>query len=176
MTQSIAGRPAPELAIPYWIDAVGKERPPLTLKELGERHRLLFFYQHWCPCCHSHGFPALQALVQDPRAKNVGVAAVQTAFEGAYVNTRDKLPLDQQHYGLRIPFGHDGRSSLDVYPTTMENYRTGGTPWFVAIDPHGMLLQDGFAIDVDRFIRAVAETRPTAPVMCATRALFHQYQ
>jgi hypothetical protein len=29
-------------------------------------------------------------LVQDPRTEDVGVAAVQTAFEGAYVNTRDK--------------------------------------------------------------------------------------
>ena len=66
MTQSIAGQPAPELAIPYRIDAEGKERPPLTLKELGARHRLLIFYQHWCGGCHSHGFPTLQALVQDP--------------------------------------------------------------------------------------------------------------
>jgi hypothetical protein len=62
MTQSIAGQPAPELAVPYWIDAEGKERPPLTLNELGARHRLLFFYQHWCGGCHSHGFPTLQAF------------------------------------------------------------------------------------------------------------------
>jgi hypothetical protein len=101
-------------------------------------------------------------LVQDPRTKDVGVAAVQTAFEGAHVNTRDKLSLDQRRYGLRIPFGHEGHSSLGVYPTTMKNYNTGGTPWFVAIDRDGVVLQDGFAIDVDRFIRAVAENGPTA--------------
>jgi thiol-disulfide isomerase/thioredoxin len=83
MTQSIAGQPAPELAVPYWIDAEGKERPPLTLKELGARHRVLFFYQHWCGGCHSHGFPVLEGLVRNPHAKNVGIAAVQTAFEGA---------------------------------------------------------------------------------------------
>jgi hypothetical protein len=69
--------------------------------------------------------------------------------------------LDQQRYGLRIPFGHEGRSSLGVYPTTIENYCTGGTPWFVAIDPDGVVLQDGLAIDIDRFIRAVAENGPT---------------
>ena len=160
MTQSIAGQPAPELAVPYWIDAEGKERPPLTLKELGAGYRLLFFYQHWCGGCHSHGFPTLQALALDPRTTNVGVAAVQTAFESAYVNTRDKLPLDQQRYGLRIPFGHEGRSSLGVCPTTMGSYCAGGTPWFVAIDPDGVVLQDGFAIDIDRFIRAVAENGP----------------
>jgi hypothetical protein len=145
MTQSIAGQPAPELTVPYWIDAEGRERPTLTLKELSARHGLLFFYQHWCADCHSHGFPTLQAL-----------------GEGAYVNTRDKLPLDQHRYGLRIPFGHEGRCSLDVLPTTMENYCTGGTPWFVAIDPDGVVVQDGFTIDVDRFIRAVAESGPSA--------------
>lgn len=160
MSQSIAGQPAPELAVPYWIDDKGKDRPPLTLKELGARYRLLFFYQYWCAGCHSHGFPALQAFVRDPRTNNVGIAAVQTAFEGAYVNTRDKLILDQQRYGLRIPFGHEGRSPLGVHPTTMENYCTGGTPWFVAIDPDGVVLQNGFAIDLDRFIREVADIRP----------------
>lgn len=162
MTQSIAGHPAPELTVPYWIDHGGKERRTLTLKELGARHRLLFFYQHWCAGCHSHGFPTLQKLVQNPLTRNLGIAVVQTAFEGAYVNTRDKLPLDQQRYGLRIPFGHESRSSLDVLPATMENYCTGGTPWFVAIDPDGVVLQDGFTIDVDRFVRAVAESGPTA--------------
>jgi hypothetical protein len=161
MPPSVVGQPAPELTVPCWIDAEGKERPTLTLKELGARHRLLFFYQHWCAGCHSHGFPILQALVRNPHAKNVGIAAVQTAFEGAYVNTRDKLPLDQQRYGLRIPFGHEGRCSPDVLPTTMGNYCTGGTPWFVAIDPDGVAVQDGFTIDVDGFIRAVAESGPS---------------
>jgi thiol-disulfide isomerase/thioredoxin len=160
MSQTITGRPAPELEVPYWIDTEGKERPPVTLKELGTQHRLLFFYQHWCPGCHSHGFPTLQALVQDPRTKDVGFATVQTVFEGASVNTRETLSLDQQRYGLRIPFGHEAYSSPGAYPTTMRNYRTGGTPWFVAIDPDGVVLQDGFAIDIDRFIREVADIRP----------------
>ena len=158
MIPSIAGQPAPELAVPYWIDAKGQKRPPLTLKELGARYRLLFFYQHWCPGCHSHGFPALQALVQDPRTKDVSFAVVQTVFEGDSVNTRETLSLDQKRYGLQIPFGHEGRSPLGAYPTTMENYRTGGTPWFVAIDPDGVVLQDGFEINVFRLIQTVAET------------------
>ena len=73
-------------------------------------------------------------FVQDPRTTNVGIAAVQTAFEGAHANTRDKLPLDEHPYDLRIPFGHEGRAALGVYPTTRKNYCTGGTPWFVAIE------------------------------------------
>lgn len=39
MTQSIAPL---EPALPYWIDAQGRERSPLTLKELGGRHRFSF--------------------------------------------------------------------------------------------------------------------------------------
>lgn len=162
MTQTIAGQLAPELEVPYWIDANGMQRPPVTLKEFGERHRLLFFYQHWCPGCHSRGFPTLQALVKDPRSQSVAYAAVQTVFEGSSVNTPDTLHLDQRRYDLKIPFGHEDRSSLGLHPTTMENYRTGGTPWFVAIDPDGVVLQDGFEIDIFRFIGSVVETGPGA--------------
>ena len=74
MTQSIAGQPAPELAVPYWIVAEGKERPPLTLNELGARHRLLFFLPalvRWLPLARISNSPG----VQDPRTANVGVAA-----------------------------------------------------------------------------------------------------
>jgi hypothetical protein len=119
-----------------------KARP--SLKALSARHRLPIFYQHWSSGCHSHGFPTLQALALDPRAKDVGVAAVETAFEGAYVNTGDKLPLNQQRYRVRIPFVREAacRSSLGVYPTIMENYCTGGTPWFFVTDPDGVVLQD----------------------------------
>jgi hypothetical protein len=102
-----------------------------------------------------------------PLGDGVYVISVPTMLLGSPAactrgNTRDKLSLGQRRYGLRIPFGHEGHSSLDVYPTTMENHSTGGTPWFVAIDPDGVVLQDGFAIDVDRFVRAVAENGPTA--------------
>jgi hypothetical protein len=36
-----------------------------------------------------------------------------------------------------LPFGHGTISPDGRYPTTMVNYRTGGTPWFVVIDPAG---------------------------------------
>jgi hypothetical protein len=39
----------------------------------------------------------------------------------------------------------------------MENYHTGGTPWFVAIHPDGTVLQDGFEINVHWFIREIAQ-------------------
>lgn len=94
MTQSIAGQSALEPALPHWIDAQGRERSPLTLKELGGRHRFSFF-RFLCGGYHSHRFPTLQSLVQNPRTKDLEIAAAQNAFESAYVNTRDKLPFDQ---------------------------------------------------------------------------------
>jgi len=162
MAYGISGSPAPELLVPHWIGAEGEPRLPLSLSELGPRHRVLFFYQHWCPGCHAHGFPALLSLIERMRSDDVACAVVQTVFEGAGVNTPARLLEDQQRYGLNIPFGHEGRSPGHRFPTTMRNYRTGGTPWFVAIDPAGVVLQDGFAIDVDGFIELVDSERKAA--------------
>ncbi|WP_158804998.1 TlpA family protein disulfide reductase [Acidisoma sp. L85] len=162
MTNGIIGRRAPELLVPYWIDAQGIQRPPVTLDELGSQHRMLFFYQHWCSGCHLHGFPSLLALVDKSHSKNVGFAIVQTAFEGHDVNTQDKLVVDQRRYGLRVPFGHEGKTPSGAYPTTVENFRAGGTPWFVTIDPAGVVMQNGFAIDADEFIASVERRRLAA--------------
>ncbi|NLS07587.1 TlpA family protein disulfide reductase [Rhizobium sp. P32RR-XVIII] len=159
MKYGISGRPAPELFVPYWINAEGMHCPPVTLSSLGQRHRVLFFYQHWCPGCHSHGFPALLSLIERTRDRDVAYAVVQTVFEGAETNTPERLSEDQRRYDLRIPFGHEGRLPGHRLPTTMENYRTGGTPWFVAVDPAGVVLQDGFAIAAEEFIAAVDKAR-----------------
>lgn len=61
----------------------------------------------------------------------------------------DQLAHDQRRYGLRIPFGHDPIPPDGEYPATMANYRSGGTPWFVAVDPAGTVIGNGFSIDVD---------------------------
>jgi hypothetical protein len=159
MAHGIAGQRAPELTVPYWIDAEGQQRTPLTLLELGSRYRVLFFYQHWCDGCHSHGFPTLCSLISRLNGKDVGFAAIQTAFEGIYVNTIDKLQTDRQRYGLKIPFGHEGRSVFGEQPTTMDSYRTAGTPWFVAIAPSGLVLQDGFTIRDDEFVASIDGSR-----------------
>jgi hypothetical protein len=148
MTNGIQGQVAPDLVVSHWIDETGHPRAPLTLSDLGPRHRILFFYQHWCPGCHSHGFPALIELIERTMPGEVGFAVVQTVFEGFDENTADQLAHDQQRYGLRIPFGHDPISSDGEYPATMLSYRTGGTPWFVAIDPAGRVIGNGFSINV----------------------------
>lgn len=159
MTDGIQGQTAPDLTVSYWIDESGRPRPPLALTELGSGFRVLFFYQHWCPGCHAHGFPALLELIEQSTPGDVGFAVIQTVFEGFDVNTADQLAHDQEQYGLRIPFGHDPISPDGQYPTTMVNYRTGGTPWFVAIDPAGVVVGNGFSVDVSRLL-SVFRKRP----------------
>lgn len=155
MMYGVQGGAAPELRVPNWIDESGQARPPLTLQELGARYRVLFFYQHWCSGCHSRGFPTLLALVAAKKAVDVGFAVVQTVFEGVEVNTLDQLVQDQSRYGLRIPFGHDAISADGRYPTTMIDYRTGGTPWFVVIDPAGTVIENGFTLDAEQLLSAI---------------------
>ena len=53
MPIGIVGSTAPELKVSYWIDSNGKERHPLKLAELGPDFKVLFFFQNWCPGCHT---------------------------------------------------------------------------------------------------------------------------
>ena len=159
MDMGIVGLDAPPLGDVRWIDEDGAERAPLSLAELGQGFRILYFFQDWCPGCHAHGFPALVRLVAELADRNVGFAAVQTVFEGFEVNTFERIRDNQQRYGLTIPFGHAFPESGKSVPVLMEDYRTGGTPWFVVIAPDGTVVLDGFQLHPDALIRVL---RPLA--------------
>lgn len=148
---------APELRVPYWLDPQGQPRPELRLAELGEQYKLLYCFQHWCPGCHSHGFPTLQGLVGLPALK---VAVIQTVFEGYEENTRDQLLPTQQRYDLGVPFGHD--SNPAGRPSIMEDYATGGTPWFILIDPANQVVFSDFRINGPALVEAMNASTPAA--------------
>jgi thiol-disulfide isomerase/thioredoxin len=155
MEAGIAGLPAPALREVRWINAAGEERGPLTLADIGGGYRVLYFFQDWCPGCHAHGFPTLVRLVAELADSNVGFAAIQTVFEGADVNSFERIRDNQQRYGLQIPFGHAGSQGARPTPAVMEDYRTGGTPWFVVIAPEGEVVFDGFQLDPESVVRAL---------------------
>ena len=115
--------PAPPLRVSRWIDAEGHPSAPLKLTDLGEGFKVIYCFQHWCPGCHSHGFPTLKTLVNKLSGHGFGFAAVQTVFEGAQTNTFERLRENQERYGLAIPFGHDAAEGR--YPTVMADYRSG---------------------------------------------------
>ena len=152
---NMLNRPAPELRVPFWIDGDGREREPLKLEELGRGYKIVYCFQHWCPGCHSSGFPTLVRLIEALKGQAFGFAVVQTVFEGAETNTVARLRETQLRYGLRIPFGHDAAPEGSRLPTIMADYGTGGTPWFIVIDPSGDVVFNDFRLDADRFLALV---------------------
>jgi len=148
--------PAKELRVPSWIDADGTPMDkPMALADLGTGYKIIYNFQHWCPGCHSRGFPTLRYLHDNLKDKGFGFAVIQTVFEGSEVNTFDKLRVNQEQYGLKVPFGHDVPGEGEKYPTFMEDYRTAGTPWFTVIDPDGHVVYADFRLDPARFLKAL---------------------
>ena len=147
----ITGRSAPELEIDYWIDKDGKPTS-FKLSEHPDKWVFLKCFQSWCPGCHSHGLPALktisEALKDNPK---VVFAGIQTVFEGYSINTIDKVRSTQLQYDLQLPMGHDAGNE-GASPLTMVNYRTGGTPWMILIDPQRRVVFNDYRINVDKAI------------------------
>lgn len=155
MKKGIVGDKAPELRVSQWIDGNGQVRDPLKLAEIGPDYKILFFYQHWCPGCHLHGFPALKRMIDHLSKRGVGFAVIQTVFEGYETNTADKLAVDQSNHHLHIPFGHDMSMDNELYSATVADYLPGGTPWFVIIDPQGVVIFNDFQLDFKKFLEIV---------------------
>jgi thiol-disulfide isomerase/thioredoxin len=155
----IEGDKAPELEVARWIDGDGKEMDaPKLANNLG-KYTILFCYQSWCPGCHSAGLPALKKMADQLKGnRQVEFLAVQTVFEGFEANTFDKIRETQIKYDLKIPFGHDvGDASTENRSSIMYHYRTGGTPWFVFIDPQGTVIFNDFRINTDGAIQFLEE-------------------
>ncbi len=147
----IVGQTAPELRIDYWIDKQGKKT---SFKLADHQGKWIFLkgFQSWCPGCHKHGFPALKKI-SDAMADNPKIvfAGIQTVFEGSWTNTVDKLRDIQLQYDLQMPMGHDpGGDSGRSY--TMTDYRTGGTPWMILINPERRVIYNDFGINADKAI------------------------
>lgn len=152
-TRGIEGSKAPELVMDYWIDGDGK---PSQFSVLESKGKWIFLkcFQNWCPGCHSSGFPTLKAFSDEffghPK---VAIAGIQTVFEGFKTNNQDAVRELQLRYDLPITMGHDpGDSQTHDVPTTMRNYRTGGTPWLILINPEGVVVFNGFHVDTRKLI------------------------
>ncbi len=149
----ITGQMAPELDVPYWIDAEGNDT---QFKLADQRGKFVFMkcWQAWCPGCHSRGFPTLQkvteAFIDEPKVLTLGI---QTTFEGFSTNSKNRVREMQLRYDLPILMGHDtGKGKRHERPTTMLNYRTGGTPWLILVAPDGKVIFDDYHINTENAI------------------------
>lgn len=152
----IVGHYAPELKVEYWID---KNGDPTQFQLADHEGKWVFLkgFQSWCPGCHSHGLPTLKkisdALADNPK---VVFAGIQTVFEGSWINTQSKVRKTQLQYDLQIPMGHDPGGE-DGRSYTMIDYRTGGTPWMILINPQRKVIFNDFGINADKAIEFLKE-------------------
>lgn len=142
MPRGIVGQEAPSLRGIEWVRTIDNVAPSVEEGKVN----YLFFFQSWCPGCHSHGFPTLKKMVKE--FPEVNFIAVQTVFEGFNTNTKERAFADVQSFGLNIPVGHDGASGTPS--PLMHRYRSGGTPWTVIIDKKGIVRFNGFRLQVQQ--------------------------
>lgn len=150
----ILGRQAPELEVKTWIDGKGNTS---SFKMADQKGKFVFmeFWQFWCPGCHAHGFPGLKKISDEFKdSPHFTALSIQTVFEGGWVNTKSKMDDIQNKYNLHdIVMGHDsGKDHPSGQPSTMVNYRSGGTPWAVLVAPDGKVIFNDFSINVDSVI------------------------
>ena len=144
---------AAEFYVKDWVDENGNTTNQIKLSDFKGKFKVVYCFQSWCPGCHSIGLPNLKKMIQALKGnENVVFIAIQTVFEGHHENTFDKMLETQKKYDLKIPFGHDAGDDGKSRSNFMQNYQTGGTPWFVFIDQNDKVIFADFHINVDAAI------------------------
>lgn len=153
----ILGQQAPELEVKTWIDGKGNSTS-FNLADHKGKFVYMKLWQYWCPGCHAHGFPSLvkisNAFKDNP---HFTALSIQTVFEGGFINTKSKMDNIQDRYGLHhLVMGHEtGKGNPHGQPSTMVNYRTGGTPWGILIAPDGSVIFNDFSINAESAIEYI---------------------
>lgn len=145
----VEGKGAPELRVSTWVNLPeGEKSGPKIREDWKGKVIYLYFFQAWCPGCHSSGFPSLADLEKKYRGdEDVRFAAIQTVFEGYGTNTAEAAKKIVARYGLgRIPVGHSGDKDHPSF--VMRDYRSRGTPWTVVIGKDGVVRSEGFHLEV----------------------------
>lgn len=157
---------APELGVTQWIDASGQPLASFGLDKMPGSYKVIFCFQDACAGCHLDGFPALARLVDAFRGSSfVSFAAVQTVFENFESNTFERMVEAQKKHALPIVFGHDaGEGRPGAGSILMQRYQNGGTPWFIIIDPEGVVIYSQFQLDADRVVAALKRAEAAPPV------------
>ena len=141
----IEGHKMPKLEAEFWIDGEGN-KTLFNMDELSNKWVFIKCFQNWCPGCHKTGFPTLKA-VYDAFGKDnrVAILAIQTVFEGHFINRGSALREMQTRYELPVKMGHDpGDESSNNRSKNMQSYRTGGTPWLIVANPQGIVVYNHY--------------------------------
>ncbi len=149
---------APALQVTNWTN-LPEGRSSIDVTDYRGDVVVLFFFQSWCPGCHSRGFPTIDRLIKEYGTDgDVGFLTVQTVFEGEDVNTPERGRESLERHGLTIPLGHDVRGE-NRRESVMGRYRTRGTPWIVIIDRDGIVRFNHFHISASNAIELIDRLR-----------------
>jgi hypothetical protein len=77
----------------------------------------------------------------------VAFLSIQTPFEEFSDNTESKIQSAAEKFGLKIPFGHLVKTP--GFHSVNTAYKTGGTPWWVIVNPEGKVDYNGFYLNPD---------------------------
>ncbi|PCJ19534.1 MAG: thiol-disulfide isomerase [Candidatus Cloacimonadota bacterium] len=149
--QAQAGFLAPELRVSKWFDKDCKASK-FSINENKGKYIVLFNWQSWCPGCHSSGLPTFSKLSHHFRkSKKIAFATIQTVFEGHSRNSEDEVCTTMKKYGIKTVAGHDpGIRETNYSSTVLVDFHTRGTPWFVIINPEGIVVFNDFHIDANK--------------------------
>ena len=147
---------APELQVKDWVNGNGEKMEALRLSDFEGKFKVIYCFQSWCPGCHSKGLPDLKRMVSALEGNDkVVFLGIQTVFEGFDANTFDKMLAIQKQYDIKIPFGHDAGDDGKSRSNVMNDYSTGGTPWFILIDQNDNIVFSDFHLNVDGAIEVL---------------------
>lgn len=157
----IEGQKAPEFNVPQWVNENGASIEPISLEDYDGKFKVIYCFQAWCPGCHSRGLPALQEMTKALEGNDeVVFLAIQTVFEGKSSNTFERMKEIQKEYNLKIPFGHDvGSEHTRNVSSVLQNYRTGGTPWFIFIDQEGKVIFNDYHLNTEMAIEYLKKVK-----------------
>ena len=145
LPDGIQGEIAPQLGVTHWIQLPeGKEE--LELSDFRGKTVVMLFFQHTCPACHKRAFPTFRKLLKKfGDSDGVAFLAIQTPFEDFTDNTEAKLEITAEKFDLDIPIGH--LTKTPGFHSLNTAYKTGGTPWWVIVNPLGVVEYNGFYLN-----------------------------
>jgi len=150
--RGIVGQKAPSFAVDTWVQ--DNDIKDINIDNYKGKVLYLYGFQSWCPACHSHGFPTLKKLSKKfKKDKKVAFVAIQTTFEGYYINTSLAASLIVKKYDLDMPVGHSKRDGKKE--DFMTNYDTGGTPWIILVDKKGIVRFSNFHASYDELVNFI---------------------
>ena len=146
-SKGIQGVKAPPLGVKNWIQLPeGKEI--IDVSDYQGKTVVMLLFQSTCEACHKRAFPTLKMLVEKFGGREkLAFLAIQTPFEDFSDNTESKLQPTADEFGLTIPFGHLAKTP--GFHSVNAAYNTGGTPWWIIVNPDGIVEYNGFYLNPD---------------------------